>query len=306
MYAWNQAGFPVAVIEQMPVDELIHCLAEDHNLQLIDVRRPAEFNAAHIDIAHSAELAHLADRAQEFDFIETCCGHLSKRISVQCSFERSRQAWLYSGFQRCRWNERLEDSQPSARSRCHNHKRVGLPSSGVRTGLCPKESLWLNRRGTTFSSLAAQCRNYNRGPYQEAITGQALYTDNGCAGTFRDSLLPAALDAGRRRDLSKKKSLRSGRRTSSPRVQPGSKTQSRTFTLTPTTSLRDPARLSHMAIWWLRPASKSIGIKYQACLKAWVRMELQQLLLPDGRINLAEYSQFQGRNRYLYTAFATD
>ncbi len=76
MYAWNQAGFPVAVIEQMPVDELIHCLAEDHNLQLIDVRRPAEFNAAHIDIAHSAELAHLADRAQEFD--------LSRPVAVIC------------------------------------------------------------------------------------------------------------------------------------------------------------------------------------------------------------------------------
>jgi glyoxylase-like metal-dependent hydrolase (beta-lactamase superfamily II)/rhodanese-related sulfurtransferase len=76
MYAWDQAGFPVATIAQMPIDELGHQLAEDRSFQLIDVRRPAEFKASHIDAAHSAELAHLADRAKDFD--------VSKPIAVIC------------------------------------------------------------------------------------------------------------------------------------------------------------------------------------------------------------------------------
>jgi len=76
MYAWDRAGFPVATIAQMPVDELSHQLDEDPALQLIDVRRPAEFKTGHIDAAHSAELAHLADRAKEFD--------RSKPVAVLC------------------------------------------------------------------------------------------------------------------------------------------------------------------------------------------------------------------------------
>ena len=67
MYAWDQAGFPVAAISQMPADELRHQLAEGANLQLVDVRRPAEFKAGHIPQAHSSELAHLAEQAAAFD-----------------------------------------------------------------------------------------------------------------------------------------------------------------------------------------------------------------------------------------------
>jgi hydroxyacylglutathione hydrolase len=67
MYAWDQAGLPVATIAQIPADELSHQLAENPNFQLLDVRRPAEFRVGHIEAAHSAELAHLADRAKEFD-----------------------------------------------------------------------------------------------------------------------------------------------------------------------------------------------------------------------------------------------
>ncbi len=67
MYAWDQAGLPVATIAQMPADELSHQLAEKPTLQLLDVRRPAEFKMGHIEAAQSAELAHLAERANEFD-----------------------------------------------------------------------------------------------------------------------------------------------------------------------------------------------------------------------------------------------
>jgi hydroxyacylglutathione hydrolase len=67
MYAWDQAGFPVATVGQMPADELSHQLAEDRDLQLIDVRRPGEFKAGHIADARACELAHLAEHAADFD-----------------------------------------------------------------------------------------------------------------------------------------------------------------------------------------------------------------------------------------------
>jgi hydroxyacylglutathione hydrolase len=67
MYAWNQSGLPITSIGQMPVDELSHRLDEGSPLQLVDVRRPAEFLAGHIAEAHSVELAHLAESAGNFD-----------------------------------------------------------------------------------------------------------------------------------------------------------------------------------------------------------------------------------------------
>ncbi len=67
MYAWDQARFQVATVGQMPIDELDHQLAERSGIQLIDVRRPAEFKGGHIEGAHSAELAHLAEHAGAFD-----------------------------------------------------------------------------------------------------------------------------------------------------------------------------------------------------------------------------------------------
>jgi glyoxylase-like metal-dependent hydrolase (beta-lactamase superfamily II)/rhodanese-related sulfurtransferase len=61
MYAWDRAGFPIATVAQMPIDELNHLLAEGSDITLLDVRRPAEFKAGHVPQAKSVELAHLAD-----------------------------------------------------------------------------------------------------------------------------------------------------------------------------------------------------------------------------------------------------
>lgn len=67
MYAWDRAGFPVATVAQMPIDELNHLLGEGGKLTLLDVRRPAEFKAGHVPQAKSAELAHLADLTANMD-----------------------------------------------------------------------------------------------------------------------------------------------------------------------------------------------------------------------------------------------
>ncbi len=67
MYAWDKAGYPVVTVAQMPVDELNHVLVERGDLQLIDVRGPAEYRAGHLPQAENAELAHLAEHAAAFD-----------------------------------------------------------------------------------------------------------------------------------------------------------------------------------------------------------------------------------------------
>ena len=67
MYAWDQAGFPTATIAQMPVDELHEQLAEKANLQIVDVRRPAEYESGHIPTAINLELSHLQESLSQLD-----------------------------------------------------------------------------------------------------------------------------------------------------------------------------------------------------------------------------------------------
>lgn len=67
MYAWNKAGLASMLIPQMPVDELHDQIAEGGELQLIDVRQPGEYAGGHVPGAVNAPLAHLAERAPEFD-----------------------------------------------------------------------------------------------------------------------------------------------------------------------------------------------------------------------------------------------
>ncbi len=67
MYAWDQAGFATATIAQMPVDELYEQLKENADLQIIDVRRPAEFQSGHIPYAANFELSHLQEKFSQLD-----------------------------------------------------------------------------------------------------------------------------------------------------------------------------------------------------------------------------------------------
>lgn len=67
IYAWDKAGLPTKTVAQMPVDELGARLDEHADLQVIDVRRPAEFATGHVPTATNAQLADLEKRAGEFD-----------------------------------------------------------------------------------------------------------------------------------------------------------------------------------------------------------------------------------------------
>ncbi len=67
MYAWDQAGKPIATIEQIPVDELRDRIQETVDLQIIDVRRPAEFKDGHIGNAVNIPLSEIRERVGELD-----------------------------------------------------------------------------------------------------------------------------------------------------------------------------------------------------------------------------------------------
>ncbi len=66
MYAWDKAGLEAASLPQMPLDELRARLDEGGDLQVIDVRRPAEYGAGHVPGAVNAQLADLDKRSGEF------------------------------------------------------------------------------------------------------------------------------------------------------------------------------------------------------------------------------------------------
>ena len=67
MYAWDQAGLSTTAIAQMPVDELQHQLEEHADLQIVDVRRPAEFATGRVPGAINAQLAQLEEVLSQFD-----------------------------------------------------------------------------------------------------------------------------------------------------------------------------------------------------------------------------------------------
>ena len=65
--AWHEAGYPLATTEQIAVDELRHRLEEGAVPQLVDLRRPGEWQAGHIREARHLPLNELAARARELD-----------------------------------------------------------------------------------------------------------------------------------------------------------------------------------------------------------------------------------------------
>jgi hydroxyacylglutathione hydrolase len=68
MPAWREAGFEVSEVEQVSVAELRRMLEEGEDLQVLDVRRTAEFAAGHAPRAHSAPLSpRLREEAARLD-----------------------------------------------------------------------------------------------------------------------------------------------------------------------------------------------------------------------------------------------
>lgn len=67
MYAWDRAGRTIERLAHLPVDELRHRLDEQSDLQIVDVRRPAEYRAGHVPGAINHQLAHLEEHVGELD-----------------------------------------------------------------------------------------------------------------------------------------------------------------------------------------------------------------------------------------------
>lgn len=65
--AWHEAGFDTASVTQITVNELKDWMDEQRQFQLIDVRRPAEYEGGHALSAVSAPLPLLEQRLTSFD-----------------------------------------------------------------------------------------------------------------------------------------------------------------------------------------------------------------------------------------------
>jgi hydroxyacylglutathione hydrolase len=59
--AWKEAGLELDVVPQINVAELKELIATRSDLQIVDVRRPAEYESGHAPRAASAPLAKLRD-----------------------------------------------------------------------------------------------------------------------------------------------------------------------------------------------------------------------------------------------------
>ena len=65
---WQQAGFAIGSIPQLSVDQLKEKLAANTELQVVDVRRPAEYGNGHVPRALNAPLASLDRLAAQLPF----------------------------------------------------------------------------------------------------------------------------------------------------------------------------------------------------------------------------------------------
>lgn len=65
---WRQAGFPLDSIPQVSVNELKDKLASTTDLQVVDVRRPAEYGSGHVPRALNAPLNTLDQTAAQLPF----------------------------------------------------------------------------------------------------------------------------------------------------------------------------------------------------------------------------------------------
>jgi rhodanese-related sulfurtransferase len=61
--AWREWGFELATVPQITVDELNELIIGQTTLQILDVRRPAEYESGHVPRAVHAPLSNLAETA---------------------------------------------------------------------------------------------------------------------------------------------------------------------------------------------------------------------------------------------------
>jgi len=73
--AWRESGNEVDEISSISADELVSRLEKDKNLLVIDVRKPSEFSAEHVDGANNLPLDNINDLMAEFPKKETMYIH---------------------------------------------------------------------------------------------------------------------------------------------------------------------------------------------------------------------------------------
>lgn len=78
MEAWRRAGCETATVTQITVAELHRSLEEANDLQIVDVRRPGEYQDGHVPRARIAPLAEL--QANALDWLDT-----SRPVAVICA-----------------------------------------------------------------------------------------------------------------------------------------------------------------------------------------------------------------------------
>jgi hydroxyacylglutathione hydrolase len=111
--AWREAGYEVAMVRQISVTELRRLLSERADLQLLDVRRPAEYAAGHapraVSVPLSPRLAEQAALDPERPVAVICAGgyrssaatSLLGRAGVRdlCNVEGGTAAWVSAGYE---------------------------------------------------------------------------------------------------------------------------------------------------------------------------------------------------------------
>ena len=66
--AWREAGFALPTVSQVSVEELHSLIDKDEVQQIVDVRRPPEYEGGHVPHAHHAPLSELRERSAALPF----------------------------------------------------------------------------------------------------------------------------------------------------------------------------------------------------------------------------------------------
>ena len=76
---WREAGFELAAVPQVSVDELHALLERENDMQVIDVRRPSEYQSGHVGPAITAPLADLPTMVDDLGVVP------NKKTAVICA-----------------------------------------------------------------------------------------------------------------------------------------------------------------------------------------------------------------------------